>query len=41
MLIIPKDVPGTKLSVTGPLRHELTNSYVKAIKLDLYCKVKQ
>ena len=31
MLIIPRDVPAQNY-VTGPLRHELTNSYVKTIK---------
>ena len=35
-LLIPKNVPGTKLSVTGPLLDELTNGYVKAIKSNIY-----
>ena len=30
-MLIPWDVPGTKLSVTGPLLNEPTNGYVKAI----------
>ena len=30
-ILIPRDVPGTKLSVTEPLLNEPTNGYVKAI----------
>ena len=35
-ILIPRDVPGTKLSVTEPLLNEPTNGYVKAIKSNIY-----